>query len=267
MPQPLTVEPGKQVCLADFDTRYVEDGMDKKVGEKEVEENTEALRDLAYALYAENRRALLVVLQGMDTAGKDGAIRTAMRGVSPQSCQVTAFKAPSHEELDHDFLWRIHARVPPRGHIGIFNRSHYEDVLVVRVKELVPEPLWQSRYETINTFEELLTSGGTTVVKIFLHISKEEQRERLQERLDNPKKNWKFRKGDLDDRKLWDAYQRAYEDALTRCNTEHAPWHIVPADRKWYRDVLVSRLLRQTLERLDPQYPPPEEGLAGIVVG
>jgi PPK2 family polyphosphate:nucleotide phosphotransferase len=202
----------------------------------------------------------------MDTAGKDGTIRTVMSGVNPQSFQITSFKTPSSVELDHDFLWRIHHAVPRRGEIGIFNRSHYEDVLIVRVHNLVPEKEWRSRYDRINEFEELLVDGGVTIVKCFLHISKDEQRERLQARLDNPNKRWKFNMGDLDERKLWDEYQRAYEDALTHCNTDHAPWHIIPADRKWYRNLVVSKILRETLEKLNPQFPVPATNLDGIVV-
>jgi len=266
MSQPITVEPDTRVRLADFDAGYRSGIEHKRDARRETNEHTAALGELAYKLYAENRRALLVVLQGMDTAGKDGAIRNVMRGVDAQSCRVTPFKQPSIEELDHDFLWRIHRAVPAKGNIGIFNRSHYEDVLVVRVHQLVPEEVWRQRYEVINTFEKMLADAGTRIVKIFLHISKEEQRERLQERLDNPDRRWKFSRGDLAERKLWDEYQRAYEDALTLCNTAHAPWHIVPADRKWHRNLIISRLLRRTLEEMNPQFPPAEEGLEGVVV-
>jgi PPK2 family polyphosphate:nucleotide phosphotransferase len=231
-----------------------------------VERNAARLADLAYRLYAEDKRALLLVLQGMDTAGKDGTIRSVMSGINPQSCQIVSFKQPSAEELDHDFLWRIHKAVPRHGQIGIFNRSQYEDVLVVRVHKLVPESEWKSRYDRINEFEELLTEGGLTIVKCYLHISKEEQRERLQARLDDPHKRWKFSHGDIEERKLWDDYQQAYEDALTKCNSKHAPWHIIPADRKWYRNLVVSQLLVDTLERMDPQYPPAAEGLDSVVV-
>ena len=266
MTQPLTVPPGTKVNLKEFDARYVADGISKSDGKKELDANVRQLSDLGYRLYAENHRALLLVLQGMDTSGKDGTIRSMMKGLNPQSCQVMPFKQPSSEELDHDFLWRVHRVVPRRGNIGIFNRSHYEDVLVVRVHQLVPEAEWRTRYDRINDFEKGLTEGRTTVVKCFLHISKDEQRERLQARLDNPNKRWKFSKGDLAERKLWPAYQAAYEDALTRCNTEHAPWHIVPADRKWYRNLTVSRILLETLQRMDPHYPPCEEDLEGVVV-
>jgi len=264
--QPITVPPGTHVRLADFDARYVDGKWKKKSARKRKDENVEVLADLAYRLYAEDRRALLLVLQGMDTAGKDGTIRHVMTAVNPQSCQVVSFKQPSAEELDHDFLWRIHKAVPRRGHIGIFNRSQYEDVLVVRVHKLAPESEWKSRYERINEFEKLLVEGGITILKCFLHISKAEQRERLQARLDDPNKRWKFSHGDLAERKLWDDYQRAYEDALTKCNTDHAPWHIIPADRKWYRNLVISQLMRETLERMDPKYPPAAEGLENVVV-
>ena len=267
MAQPLTVSPGTKIRLKDFDPRYA-DGKKwtKETSVDKIAQNTEISRQLAYRLYAENRRAILLVLQGMDTAGKDGTIRTVMTGLNPQSCQIVPFKQPSHKELDHDFLWRIHQAVPRRGNIGIFNRSHYEDVLVVRVHSLVPKSEWKGRYDRINDFEKLLTEGGTTIVKCFLHISKDEQRERLQKRLDNPDKRWKFSKADIDERKLWDDYQRAYEDALTYCNTEHAPWHIIPSDRKWYRNMTVSGILLKTLKKLDPQFPACEEGLGNIVV-
>lgn len=266
MPHPLTAKPGESLKLADIDPRKVQGDWDKESAAERIVANTERSRDLAYRLYAENRRSLLLVLQGMDTAGKDGTIRTVMTGINPQSCQITSFKQPSNEELDHDFLWRIHKAAPRRGEIGIFNRSQYEDVLIVRVHSLVPKAEWQSRYDRINDFERLLVEGGTTIVKCFLHISKEEQRERLQARLDNPAKRWKFAKGDLSERKLWEDYQAAYEDAVNRCNTDHAPWHVIPSDRKWYRNLVVSELVKDTLEAMDPQIPPSESGLDGIVV-
>ena len=266
MCRPVTFKPGSKIKLKDVDPREIDGDWDKESAAARIEENTAASRDLAYRLYAENRRALLLVLQGMDTAGKDGTIRTVMTGINPQSCQITPFKEPSHLELDHDFLWRIHRAVPRRGNIGIFNRSHYEDVLVVRVHDLVPEKEWRARYERINEFEAMLAEGRVKVIKCFLHISKEEQRERLQARLDRPHKRWKFAKSDLDERKLWDDYQSAYEAALNKCNTEHAPWRIIPSDRKWYRNLVVSTLLRETLEEMDPRFPPCEEGLDKIVV-
>lgn len=266
MTQPLTVAPGTKVRLADFDPGYTDGTFNKKPARKRIRENARRMADLEYRLYAENQRGLLLVLQGMDTSGKDGTIRAVMSGLNPQSCEVTSFKQPSSEELDHDFLWRIHRAVPRRGNIGIFNRSHYEDVLVVRVHHLVPKEQWQVRYDRINDFEQLLVQGNITIVKCFLHISKEEQRQRLQARLDNPNKRWKFSKRDLEKRKLWDEYERAYEDALTLCNTRHAPWYIIPSDRKWYRNLKVSQIVLEALELLDPQFPPCEEALDKIAI-
>lgn len=259
------IEPGRAVRLADFDPGFT-GGIAKEEAKAETAENAKALDALGYRLYAENRRALLLVLQGTDTSGKDGTIRKVMDGFNPQSCRVISFKQPSQEELDHDFLWRIFRELPRRGEVGIFNRSHYEDVLIVRVRNLVPREEWETRYDRINAFERLVTGGGTAVVKVFLHISKEEQRKRLEARLNNPDKRWKFSRADLAERKLWDDYQQAYEAALARCSTPHAPWWIVPADHKWYRNLLVSRILRKTLEQMNPQFPPSAPGLDDLVV-
>ncbi len=265
MTQTLRVPPGTKIRLKEFDTRCTDGKYDKESSRKKLEQNAVELAEFGYRLFAENQRSLLLILQGMDASGKDGTIREVMRGFNPQSCQVVSFRRPSETELDHDFLWRIHQQVPPRGNVGIFNRSHYEDVLVVRVRALVPEKEWKGRYDLINSFENLLVEGDTTIVKCFLHISKEEQRERLQERIDDPKKRWKFNPGDLEERKIWDQYQEAYEDALTKCNTAHAPWHIIPSDRNWYRNLAVSELLLDTLQRMDPKYPPPPEDLPKTV--
>lgn len=265
MSQPLSLPAGKKIRLKQFDPGDT-GGLKKADATKELEQNLAALADLGYRLYAENRRSLLLVLQGMDTSGKDGTIRHVMQGFNPQSCQVTPFKQPSLEELAHDFLWRIQRAMPRHGFVGIFNRSHYEDVVVVRVHNLVPKSEWSTRYERINAFEDLATQGGTTLVKVFLHISKEEQRRRLQARLDDPTKRWKFDEADLRERTFWDDYQKAYEEALTRCNTEQAPWYLVPADRKWYRNLMVSRILVETLRRMAPQYPKPKKELDGLVV-
>lgn len=261
MDQPLSPPPGSDIRLADFDPDHRE-GLDRKAAEEETHQHLQALDELAYRLYAEARRAVVVVLQGIDASGKDGTIRMLSSGISPQCLDVVSFKAPSPLELAHDFLWRVHAAVPEHGRIGIFNRSHYEDVLVVRVRKLVPEAVWRNRYDQINAFEKLLTDGGLTFVKCFLHIGKDEQRQRLEERLRDPRKQWKLGPSDLDDRRHWDDFQRAYEEALTRCNTPHAPWHVVPADRKWYRNLVVARLVRQALERLDPRFPPFDPTLA-----
>lgn len=260
MDQPLTVPPGRDIRLADFDPDFRE-GLSREDAEAETRRHCEKLDELAYRLFAEARRAVVVVLQGIDTSGKDGTIRMLASGVSPQCLEVRSFKAPSPLELAHDFLWRVHAAVPAHGRIGIFNRSHYEDVVVVRVRKLVPKAVWKDRFAQINAFEKLLHDGNLTFVKCFLHISKKEQRERLEERLRDPKKQWKLGPSDLEDRRLWDDFQKAYDDALTQCNTEHAPWHIVPADKKWYRNLVVARLLRTTLERLDPQFPPFDSSL------
>ncbi|MGD9645566.1 MAG: polyphosphate kinase 2 family protein [Pirellulales bacterium] len=266
MSQPIQVEPGSRINLADFDPGFECGADDRDKAEAELNDNIEALKNLAARLYAQHQQALLIVLQGMDTSGKDGTIRHALRGFNPLLCDVVPFKAPTEPELDHDFLWRIHRAVPACGRIGIFNRSHYEDVVTVRVRKLAPKSVWKPRYKAINAFERFLTQEGTTIVKCFLHISKDEQRERLQARLDDPDKRWKFRVGDLDDRKLWDRYQRAYGDAIGRTSTEQAPWYIIPANTKWRRDVIVSRIVRETLERMNPQFPREEEGLDGIVI-
>ena len=255
MNQPLTVPPGHDIRLADFDPGYRE-GLDREAAVVETQQHCEKLDELAYRLFAEAKRAVVVVLQGIDTSGKDGTIRMIASGVSPQCLDVQSFKAPSALELSHDFLWRVHTAVPAHGRIGIFNRSHYEDVVVVRVRKLVPKDVWKERYAQINAFEKLLCAGNLTFVKCFLHISREEQRQRLEDRLRDPKKQWKLGPADLDDRRLWDDYQKAYDDALTQCNTEHAAWNVVPADKKWYRNLVVARLVRATLERLDPQFPP-----------
>jgi len=263
--QKTTFKPDSKIHLKDFDTRTTS-GTTKEKALAICEKNITAIDELSYRLYAENTRALLLVFQGMDTAGKDGVIRHVMQGVDAQAAEVHPFKKPSSLELDHDFLWRIHQKVPARGNIGIFNRSHYEDVLVVRVHNLVPRKEWSSRYDRINDFEKQLTDSGITILKFFLHISKEEQRERLQARLENPNKRWKFSKADVAERKLWDDYQRAYTDAVNKCNTAHAPWHIICADRKWHRNLIVSTTVRSTLEKMNPKYPPAEAGLEDIIL-
>lgn len=220
-----------------------------------LQKTIQRLDELQELFYAVKKRALLVVLQGMDAAGKDGTIRHVMSGVSPQGCSVTSFKVPNTEELAHDFLWRIHKAVPEKGMIGIFNRSHYEDVLVVRVHKLVPKTVWKARYDEINRFEKNLSENDVAILKFFLHISKEEQKKRFDERLNDPRKKWKFSKADTTERRRWDDYVTAYEAALTRCNTESAPWFIIPSDHKWFRNLAVSRILAETLEGFDMQYP------------
>jgi PPK2 family polyphosphate:nucleotide phosphotransferase len=208
----------------------------------------------------------LIVLQAMDTGGKDGVIRRVFDGVNPQGVRVASFKVPTQEELDHDYLWRVHKVTPGNGEMVIFNRSHYEDVLVVRVHNYVPPEVWKKRFEQINHFERLLAENGTTILKFFLHIDLDEQKERLQARLDDPAKRWKFRLGDLKERKLWDDYMQAYEDVLSKTSTDYAPWFIVPANRKWYRDLIVSSVLVETLQGLNMKFPEPEENLDGVVI-
>lgn len=222
------------------------------------------LGELQERLFAGHDRKLLVVLQGMDTSGKDGTIRHVMGGFNAQSTRVASFGKPTPEELDHDYLWRIHRQVPGKGEVVVFNRSHYEDVLVVRVHDLVPKAVWRKRYDQINAFEELLVETGTVILKFFLHISKDEQRDRLQARIDEPTKRWKFQHGDLEERKFWDDYQRAYEDALSRTSTDGAPWYVVPANQKWYRNYVVGSVIADALEGLDLKYPQPD--LSGVVV-
>ncbi|HEX4979373.1 MAG TPA: PPK2 family polyphosphate kinase [Acidimicrobiales bacterium] len=224
------------------------------------------LAELQHRLWAEHRRSVLVVLQAMDAGGKDGTIRKVFSGVNPLGVEVTSFRAPTEEERDHDFLWRVHRRAPARGRLGIFNRSHYEDVVTVRVHRGAEEPVWRARYGQIRAFEELLAAEGTTVVKFLLHISKEEQAERLRSRLERPDKRWKFRLGDLDDRERWDDFMAAYGDAVSETSTPSAPWYVVPADRKWYRNWAVLAILVETLEELDPRFPEAAADLDGVVV-
>ena len=226
----------------------------------------EELIDLQARLFAESKRSLLLVLQAMDAGGKDGTIRSVLSGVNPQGCRIQSFGVPSEEELAHDFLWRIHRAAPRQGEVVVFNRSHYEDVLVVRVHELVPEDVWRGRYRQIRDFEDALSAAGTQVVKCMLHISKEEQADRLRERLEDPTKRWKFRAGDLEERKLWDDYMVAFSEALSETSTSRAPWFVIPADRNWYRDWAVLTLLVETLRAMDPQFPPAEEGLDSLLV-
>jgi PPK2 family polyphosphate:nucleotide phosphotransferase len=258
------IEPVSSTSLAAIDPDETEHYGGKKDVAKELKKQRRRIQDLQERLYAENERGLLIVLQAMDTGGKDGTIKHVFSGVNPQGCRVSSFKAPSAEEANHDFLWRYHKSAPARGRIGIFNRSHYEDVLVVRVKNMVPEDVWRRRYYQINAFERNLSLGGITVLKFFLHISKDEQKKRLQSRLDDPDKRWKFSSNDIKERAFWDAYQQAFEDALSNCSTEHAPWYIVPANKKWYRNLVVARTIADTLEAMDPRYPPPEEGLEKV---
>ncbi|HEX7168450.1 MAG TPA: PPK2 family polyphosphate kinase [Acidimicrobiales bacterium] len=261
------VAPGSGFRLADVDasaTPGAPGGKEATVAASgEVHATLGALQE---RLWAEDARSLLVVFQAMDAGGKDGTIKKVFTGVNPQGVEVTSFKAPTDEELAHDFLWRVHAKTPARGRIGIFNRSHYEDVLVARVHGLISDDERRARYDRINEFERLLTGAGTTVVKVMLHISRDEQAERLRRRLERPDKRWKFRKGDLAERERWDEYMVAFEDAIAATSTELAPWFVVPADKKWYRDWVVLQILVDALQKIDPQFPEPEEDLDGVVV-
>lgn len=260
------VNPGENVDLAQLPTSEKGPFAHKKDSYEALRHHRHRIIALQERLWAEHKQSLLIVLQATDTGGKDGTIRHVLRGVNPQGCRVWSFKEPSAEELDHDFLWRVHQRTPARGMMTVFNRSQYEDVLVVRVHDIVPEKVWQTRYDQINNFERMLVQNNMTIVKFFLHISREEQQERLQARLDEPDKHWKFMKSDLNDRALWDNYQEAYADAIARCSTEYAPWYVIPADRKWYRNVAVAQTIADTLEAMDPQFPEPVEGLDTIVI-
>jgi PPK2 family polyphosphate:nucleotide phosphotransferase len=260
------VKPGKPIQLADIDPDTSEHYQKKKNVQEELEKQRDRLQILQERLYAENQRSLLIVLQATDTGGKDGTIKHVFSGVNPQGCRVWSFKTPSTEEASHDFLWRYHQRVPQRGMLAIFNRSHYEDVLIVRVKNLVSEDTWRQRYHAINEFEKMLTLNKITVIKFFLHISKDEQKRRLESRLEDPDKHWKFSSNDLKERLLWDDYQQAFEDAINNCSTQYAPWYVVPANKKWYRNLVVARTVADTLEAMNPQYPPAEKGLENIVI-
>jgi PPK2 family polyphosphate:nucleotide phosphotransferase len=261
------VKPGSKVDLSAWDPNDAGDfDGGKKDGLTEVEKLNGKLEELQELLFAERKHKVLIVLQAMDTGGKDGVIRRVFDGVNPQGVRVAGFKVPTPEELDHDYLWRVHKVVPGKGEMVIFNRSHYEDVLVVRVHELVPPEVWKKRFDQINEFERLLAENGTTILKFFLHIDLDEQKERLQARLNDPTKRWKFRLGDLEERKLWPEYEKAYEDVLSKTSTDHAPWYIVPANRKWYRDLVISSVLVDALKDLDMKFPESEENLDGVVI-
>ena len=250
------VKPGKRINLDKWDPgdKSLAEG-DKEEGKVELDQLNDELEVFQELFYAEQKQRLLIVLQGMDTSGKDGVIRHVFDGVNPQGVRVASFKVPTPEELAHDYLWRVHKQTPRKGEIVIFNRSHYEDVLVVRVHSLVDEAVWKKRYDQINAFERLLAEEGTTILKFYLHIDKNEQKERLQARLDEPDKNWKFNVGDLEERKLWPEYQKAYEDVLSRTSTGYAPWYIIPSNRKWYRNLLIGQILVETLKDMKMELP------------
>jgi PPK2 family polyphosphate:nucleotide phosphotransferase len=262
----LRVKPGSPPHLKERDPGDRVGAENKQAGLERLAELVQRLAVLHNRLYAEATRSVVLVLQGLDASGKDGTTRSVFTGVNPQGCRVHSFKAPTLTELAHDYLWRVHDLCPARGELAIFNRSHYEDVVAVRVRKLEPEHVWRRRYRHIREFERMLTDEGTSVVKVFLHVSREEQRARLQERLENPEKRWKFRLGDLDDRALWDDFTAAYEDALHETSTEWAPWYVVPADHNWSRNLAVAEILVSVLERLDPKLPEAEPGIEDVVV-
>ncbi len=251
------VIPGELVSLDDYPPEYTGTYEKKGQTKKRLKKLNKQLLELQGLLYAESQHALLIVLQGMDTCGKDGTIRRVMSGINVQGCDVISFKVPTADELSRDFLWRAHRAVPPKGKIGIFNRSHYGDVLVVRVHNLVPESVWSQRYRQINDFERMLVENGTVVLKFFLHISKDEQKERLESRIEDPTKHWKIAASDIRERAYWDDYMQAYEVMLQKCSTEWAPWHIIPANKKWYRNLVITECIVDTLKKLDMRYPEP----------
>ncbi len=258
------VTPGSKVKLKDIDPGFKDHHEGRKEASKEMERDREKLRALQQLLYADGRRSLLICLQGMDTGGKDGTINHVLGAMNPQGCRVAPFKQPTNKELAHDFLWRIHQPAPAKGEVVIFNRSHYEDVLVVRVHNLVPEKVWSRRYDQINAFEKELDENNTHILKFFLHISKEEQLSRFKERLDDPAKQWKISEADYKERKFWNDYTAAYEDALSRCSTEHAPWFIIPSDHKWFRNLAIARIVVEHLEAFELKFPKPSVDLEHI---
>ena len=259
------VKPGSIIKLKDIDPEFKDQYESRKEADKEIEKYEKKLRDLQELLYADGRCSLLIVLQGMDTAGKDGTISHILGAMNPQGCRVIGFKQPSDKELSHDFLWRIHQAAPAKGSVTIFNRSHYEDVLVVRVHNLVPQAVWSSRYDQINAFESELAAANTHILKFFLHISKKEQLSRFKDRLDNPDKQWKISEADYKERKFWDEYTSAYEEALSRCSIEDAPWFIIPSDHKWFRNLAIARIVVEHLEALDMKFPSPSVDLKNIL--
>lgn len=261
----LRVKPGKKIDLKKFDTGWTGEYKKRKKAEKDLPKYLSKLFELQYKLYADNRYGLLSVLQGIDAAGKDGICRHVMSALNPQGAHVWSFKKPSAEEADHDYLWRVHERIPNYGDIGIFNRSHYEDVLVVRVKNFVPKKVWKRRYDEINDFEEYLYDNRIRIVKFFLYISKEEQEERFLSRLLNSHKNWKFSTADLKERQNWNKYIEAFEDMLNKTSTAHAPWYVIPGDKKWFRNICVAKILCKYLEELDLKWPPASDQTKKLV--
>ncbi len=272
--QPFIVKPGDSITLSNLEQdckpERIPDytGTFQKKGEtkKPLKKLNKRMLKLQELLYAESKHALLIILQGMDTCGKDGTIRKVMAGINVQGCEVVNFKVPSPDEISRDFLWRAHKAVPKKGMIGIFNRSHYEDVLVVRVHDLVDESVWKQRYQQINDFEKMLVENGTVVLKFFLHISKDEQKERLESRINDPTKHWKITEADIRERSYWDDYMQAYESVLQKCTTEWAPWYIIPANKKWYRNIVITERIVETLEKLDMNFPKPNSDVSTLYI-
>ena len=262
----LSVKPGRKVKLSKIDSSATPGVADKKEARSIIAKNVKRLGELQYLLSAAGKRSLLIVLQALDAGGKDGTIKHVMGPLNPQGVRVASFKVPTPEELGHDFLWRIHKATPRRGEIVIFNRSHYEDVLVVRVHGLAPESVWSKRYEQINAFEKTLAADDTHVLKFYLHISRNEQLARFKKRIDDPRRHWKLSHADFEERKLWDRYVAAYEDALAKCSTPHAPWFVIPSDHKWFRNLAVSQIIVETLERLKMKFPKPSIDVSKIVL-
>jgi PPK2 family polyphosphate:nucleotide phosphotransferase len=262
--QQFKVLPGTKVKLKDIDPEFTDGHESHKAVDEEVAQLQERLRELQVLLYAQRQHSLLICLQAVDSGGKDGTITHVMGAMNPQGCRVAAFRQPTAEELAHDFLWRAHRAAPARGEVVIFNRSYYEDVLVVRVHNLVPENVWSSRYDLINAFEKALAEHDTHILKFYLHISKEEQLKRFADRLDDPSKQWKISEADYKERRFWDDYVSAFEDALSRCSTEHAPWFIIPANHKWFRNLAVARTVVEYLETLNMKYPKPTANIEHI---
>ncbi|MGA7524662.1 MAG: polyphosphate kinase 2 family protein [Acidobacteriaceae bacterium] len=258
------IPPGSRVKLADLEPRFTGGHRKKESALAEIEKLRQRLGELQYRLYSDQKRSLLICLQGPDAGGKDGVVRHVIGSMNPQGCRVVAFKQPTAEELAHDFLWRVERQAPRRDEVVIFNRSHYEDVLVVRVHDLVPKKVWSKRYQQINDFEQRLAASGTLILKFFLHISKEEQLCRFKQRLDDPARRWKISAADYAEREYWDDYAAAYEDALSKCSTEHAPWFVIPSDHKWFRDLVVSHIIVEAMDKLDIELPAPTVNLADI---
>ncbi len=263
-PDMFRVKPGSEVKLSQMDASSTADDKDKASAQEEVESLCVRLAELQELMYAECRRSLLIVLQAMDAGGKDGTVNHVISSMNPQGVTVQPFKVPSAEEMAHDYLWRVHKVTPAKGRVVVFNRSHYEDVLVVRVHGLVPRGVWSKRYDEINAFEKHLSDNGTHIVKFFLHVDKKEQLRRFKDRLEDSTKHWKIAESDYTERELWDEYQKAYEDAISRCSTEYAPWYVIPANHKWFRNLAISRVLVRTLESLAMQFPPPSVDIQEI---